>query len=358
MNVAAPLGLQPVLIVPEEGWITRECKERKIPVEIVPTLPGPFTYSKWTHFRTWLWNGVQIARLARKWRARIVHSNSAKMAFHGGLAARLVRIPSIAHVHDLLNLPYSSSVMRTTLSMLVDETICVSNAVAQVVIADDPGIKKKIHTIYNGVDPVYYLQFPAFDLREKFQLPSGSIIIGSVSLMERTKGHGVLIEAFAKVRRNYPQAKLIIVGGATKNPDQIKYETDLHDMVASCGLESHVIFTGWSEIVPSLIKGFDLFVHIPLKPEALGMVLVHSSALGIPMIGANAGGIPEIIDDGQTGLLVKPGDPDEIAHAINSLLSQPGLMTKMGMASQKKFAEKFTYQRMAVNLSQIYQKYL
>lgn len=359
MEVSQDLGYYPILVVPHEGWLTQQCRIRNIPCELLPSLPNTFTTDFWQQqFRPWLLNGFAIAQLVRKWNAVMVHSNTPRTAYHGGLGARFAKVKAITHVHDIVNIPYSSSMKARLLHTLTDWTIVPSNAVAEALIDVAPQFQSRIQTLYNGWDISIYQNVVSANLQALFNIPEDALVIGSVSAMTPWKGQDILIDAFCVIYNQNPQSRLIIVGSSQGSLQQDLYEQQLHQQVHEAGLQNVVIFTGWREDVWSLIKSFDIFVHVPTKPDPLPTVVLHACALGSTIVASSIGGIPEMIIDDVTGVLVPPSNAKVLSDELLTLSDHADKRLKMKQSSQQYFLDKFSRQIMRNNLGKIYSKVL
>lgn len=359
MRSAQENGYQPVLVVPEKGWLTEQCEAINIPYELLPTLPNPFTSLHWRQqLKPLLPNALAIMRLVRQWDAVLVHSNTPRASYHGGLGARLAGVKAISHVHDITRLPYASPIKARFLSLLADRILVVSHAVEKAIINLAPRLQSRIQTLYNGWDISRYANVKAAKLNQMFGIPSDAIIIGNVSAMTPWKGQDVLIEAFRSLHANHPTTRLLLVGGAQGNEEQIRYERQLHQQVADYGLDDVVIFTGWREDVWSLMKSFDLFVHVPTQPDPLPTVLLHACALSCPIIASEIGGIPEIIIDGYCGLLVPARNATSLSRTLSELLREPRRQQRLREQARAHFIKTFSQDNMTAGLALVYQECL
>lgn len=358
MLVARLLGYDPVLVVPRPGWLTDCSRSAGIPCELLPSLPDIMkTKTSSEQFVPWLTNGIAIAQLVRKWHACIVHSNSTHASYHGSLGARLTGVGAITHTHDIVDSPFRSPIKARLLTTLSDWILVPSQAVERIVSTYVPRVRHRIKTIYYGWDPSTHEGVRPADVVTEFGVSANKLIIGSVSTMTPWKGQDVLIDAFRLLYAENSQLHLIIVGSSQSNIKQDAYEQFLHEKVANYGLQNAVTFTGWREDSWSFIRRFDIFVHVPTKPDPLPTVVLHASALGATIVGSAIGGIPEIIVEGQSGLLVPPGDPETLAVTLKTLLANPDLRKQLGEAARVRFRQRFTQQQMGYSLQEIYRLY-
>jgi glycosyltransferase involved in cell wall biosynthesis len=359
MLVMQQQGYLPVLVVPHAGWLTEQSRVNGIPCELLPTLPDTMVTEEWSaQFKPWILNGIALSQLVRKWRAVLVHSNTPRSSYHGGLGARLARVPAVTHMHDIVNLPTVGKRRARLIGSLADQIIVPSEAVAQVVRSHMPWATERIHTVYNGRDIAMYSGVDSIDLHGIYNLPAGTITIGSVSAMTAWKGQDVLIDAFRTLYAQDKRLRLFIVGGAQGAEQQRVYEASLHERVAAYGLSDLVIFTGWREDSWAFIKSLDIFVHVPTKPDPLPTVVLHACALGRPIIGSDTGGIPEMVINEQNGLIVPPADVVTLSKALNRMINDYTLRERLGSEARHHFERYFSSQRMEQALKTIYQQRL
>lgn len=184
------------------------------------------------------------------------------------------------------------------------------------------------------------VQFPAWTDIEAFlnsKADSSDIDVLYAGALTPLKGVHILIEAFSKVAKELPEIKLYIVGR-----DQNKeYAAELHHKVAALGLSEKVYFVREvpQQQLARIMARCRVFV-LPSLSEALGRVVFEAMAAGKPVIGSAVGGIPEMVQDGVTGFLVPPGNPETLADRLSWLLTHPEKAAEMGKRARA-FAEKF-----------------
>jgi len=358
MLASRELGYNPVLLVPATGWLTEKCGQEKIEMELMPSLPSPFVGKAWGQFKPWLPNAVKVARIVRRRDISIVHSNTPRVSYHCGLGARLAGIAAITHVHDIVDLPYASRLKGLMLSRVADWTLTVSHSVENAVSGHYPSLRGRISTVYNGWDPSFYANVRQVDLKKMFGFPDNSFVIGNVAAMTSWKGQDLLMDAFAALQKEIPEARLLIVGGAQGRNVQVPYEQSLHRKSEQLGLQNLVVFAGWREDALDIIKSVDVFVHVPTKPDPLPTTLLHASAMERPIIASNIGGIPEIVQDGITGILIRPSRTEELILALRELARDATLCRKLAKAARDRFAAVFTWEQMRDGLGEAYQQCL
>jgi len=166
----------------------------------------------------------------------------------------------------------------------------------------------------------------------------------------RYKGIDTVIEALPSLVSEFQKLRYIVVG---EGPDRPRLE----NLADSLGLGNHVRFTGAvnEPELKEIYRQGSAFV-LPSGGEGFGIVYLEAMAYGLPVIAARAGGAPEVVLDGQTGLLVPYGDPEGVAMAIRQILSDPALARRLGEAGRRRVKEKFTFPRFKERVVQILEK--
>ena len=204
-----------------------------------------------------------------------------------------------------------------------------------------------IELIHNGVDLQRYdHQGPCCTLREEYGLPAEGPIVGVVARLEPEKGHPTLLEAWPLVLAAIPDATLLVVGEGSRREA-------LEAMSHELGIAGRVVFTGRRDDVPAVTAALDVAV-LPSYREALGLTILEAMALSRPVVASNVGGIPEMVEDGVTGLLVPPRDPESLAAAIVRLLRDHPLADMLARAGHDLVHERFCIELMVDAVERIY----
>jgi glycosyltransferase involved in cell wall biosynthesis len=229
----------------------------------------------------------------------------------------------------------------------VDVFIAASNTIAQILI-DDGVAAERIVTVHDGVNVGYIDKQPAVDVHAAFWLPKGVPVVGNVAALAPHKGQKHLVAAAARLVRDLPDTRVVIIGdGELREP--------LERQVRDLGLERHVLIAGFRGDVIGLMKTFDLFVMSSVT-EGLGSAILEAMACSRAVVATRAGGIPEVVVPGETGLLVAPHDEPALAAAIVELLRDPARRAEMGAAGRTRVVEQFSIDKMVQATLAVYER--
>ena len=177
-----------------------------------------------------------------------------------------------------------------------------------------------------------------------------SLVVLAAGRLSPEKGFGVLVEAAAAVCRKYPAAGVVLFGDGVLRPE-------LEARVAALGLTGRVVLPGFRTDLDSLITAADVVV-LPSFTEGLPNVALEASAAGVPVVATAVGGTPEVIADAETGFLVPPGNPGELAAKIVALLQNPALRSRMGEAGRRRMRDVFTFDAQAAAYMKLFDSVL
>ena len=276
------------------------------------------------------------------YRAEVVGTRAAWRVAEAGLPRPYV----VGTVHSSRIRSDEDRALIRRLTPKMDHLVAVSSSIVRK-IEGEARIGAPVTLIYNGVDLERYdHQLPCCTLREEYGLPPEGPMVGVVARLEPEKGHPTLLDAWPAVLAEFPTATLLIIGEGSRREA-------LEAQAAGLGLGGSVIFTGRRDDVPAVTKALDVAV-LPSYREAQGLTILEAMALSRPVVASNVGGIPEMIEDGVTGLLVRPHEPSALADPILRLLRDHPLADTLGRAGHDLVHERFCVQLMARAVETIY----
>ena len=275
--------------------------------------------------------GWRLSRVVRRERPEVVHAHDPHAVAMAGLAismdARSPRPALIAARRVDFNLK-SNSFSRWKYRQ-VDLFVCASEAIRRLLVADGIESARAI-TVHEGIDLGHVDAAPPVDAHAEFWLPHGAPVVGNIAALVPHKGQRDLVDAAALVVREVPDARFLILG-------QGELREALERQIRHLHLEKHVLLAGFRPDALSLLKAFDVFVMSSVQ-EGLGTSLLDAMACAKPVVATTVGGIPEVVVDGETGMLVEARQPRQLASAIVRLLKSPAARREMGEAGRARVA--------------------
>lgn len=280
----------------------------------------------------------------------LIHAQTRTSQVLGCLVARWSRIPCMSTCHGFFN---QRRWARRTFPCWGRHVIAVSDSV-RVHLRDDFGVpENRISVIHNGID-VESLQQQKSSVRKdevRAQLGVGEgFLIGTLGRLSDIKGHRYLIEAMPRVLETAPGTRLVIIGAG-------KMEHSLRSLIGSLCLEEQISIIDGVKNIGGALAALDVFV-MPSLQEGLGLALMEAMACGCAVVGSAVGGITSLIRDRQTGLLVRPQDPLDIAQAVVQLLRDEPLRRRLGEAAERFITEHFSQAGMVEQTERVYKQCL
>ena len=349
---------EPIVAVPSPGPLRQRLSEMGIktlvsPVMIwMPLKQMPFLRFMAKYYILFPWRIFKIAHLIRKEKVDLVFSNEL-LLLEGGIAARLMRLPHIYHVHNA----FFSTYFRTYLPVgwikwltlkLADRMIFVSQRQMQELFNNQTqGNKFKVAT--QGFDAQYFLPDEERDIawRRKTGISESSPLVVLIAASARNKGQEDFLRAACIVKESMPAAQFAIIGGGDR-----RYLKDLKDLALGLGLEENVFFVDFMEDIAPVYGSLDVLVCASLK-ETFGRTIVEAMLAEKPVVSTRCGGPEEIVIDGVTGFLVPVKAPQELARAVLRILGDRDLAQQMGQAGKNRALSGYSMQSYARQIQDI-----
>ena len=291
------------------------------------------------------WRAVrQIEDCIQEDGIELLHTHGYKADLYGYVAARRSGKPIVATCHNWVGGTAALGIYNHLDRMALKRfhgLAAVSDSVAQRLL--NSGVAAtKIRTIANGIDVEPFeraLPSPALNF-------DGNKVIGMVARLDLQKGFEYLLRAAHQLCGTFPALKVVIAG---EGPDRQAIE----NMIQRFGLQSSVILAGHHSDMPGIYAAIDIFV-LPSLNEGLPMTILEAMAASKPVIATRVGAIPSVIKEGETGLLVDPGDADGLRDALARLLSDSDLCQCLGAAGHDWVRRNYTSEAMAMKYRQMY----
>jgi len=253
-------------------------------------------------------------------------------------------VPIMAHVRQEIE---PAKVQRYQLDR-VEAVIAISRQVEQSLIAGGVSAKN-VRTLYSGID--LSEREPAHNdqaIRQMIGLPDGAVLLGTVANLFPRKGYEVMIRALPAIVRAVPTVHYMIVGS-----DDQGYADRLKRLAQELKIGDRVHIVGFQDPVQPFLAALDLYVH-PALMEGFGIAVVEAMAMGKAVVATTTGGLPEVVAQGETGLLVPPGDAESLAVAVVSLLGDPDRREQLGRNGTARAQERFSLDAFVRHMEQVY----
>jgi len=305
------------------------------------------------------WRGMvaeplRLAALLRRERIDLVHLNNSIVRNHSWMVgAMLAGVPCVTHERGINErFPMRARLLAQRLKAVV----CISAAVRDNFVARGLGGLRLV-TIHNGLDPAsMQVTRSVEDVRAELGVGLEQRLVGMIGNIKQWKGQGVVIRAIGLLRDEFPALTCVLVGDSS--PADAAYRKEVDGLIDELGLRGRILITGYRTDVANYVAALDVQIHASVAPEPFGRVLLEGMALSKPLVASGGGAVPEIVVDGQTGLLFEPGNPAALASALRSLLAEPARAEAMGRAGRERLEAEFSIRHNVHETQSMYDRVL
>jgi glycosyltransferase involved in cell wall biosynthesis len=351
-NILTHIGEQidPLVILAEDGALAERLRERGMDVRIIPldesirsrgrnavNLGAPAAAFKLLAY------GRKLAPLLKAEKVDCVHTNSLKSALYGAIAAKIAGVPLIWHIRDHIGAPYLKPIVAKgirLLSRLLPNGV-IANSHSTLNALELPRSKKTL-VVYSA-----FAKAIGNGIGKRDQKDFNVLLVGRLA---HWKGQHIVLEA-AKSFKNEPRVKFWLAGDALFGEEA--YKQELLQKIKNDEL-TNVSMLGHVDDIQGLMNTADLLIHTSVTPEPFGQVIVEGMAAGLPVIASNEGGPVEIVVQGETGLLIEPGDAAILAHSIKWMLDHPEERRRMADNGMKRVKEHFVIENTVKDIVDYY----
>jgi glycosyltransferase involved in cell wall biosynthesis len=295
----------------------------------------------------------RLLSLLRSGQFDILHSHLFRADIYAGLAVgrlgdRRPLLVSTRHNDDRFFLNPFVGLVHYLVSARQDLIIAISDHIARFTVGRGVRDPAKVRRVYHGIEPplTRALEREGQRIRHELGIAADDFLVGNVGRLALQKGQRHLIAAMPLLLERVPRAHAVIAGSG----DLEEYLRDLADDV---GVAERVHVLGPRKDVPALMHAIDVFA-MPSIWEGFGLVLLEAMAAARPIVASRVATIPEVVIDGETGLLVPPGDPLALADALSQLADQPALARRLGEAGRERLRVHFSLEKMVGDTELLY----
>ncbi|MGH7857711.1 MAG: glycosyltransferase, partial [Candidatus Binatia bacterium] len=298
----------------------------------------------------------RLYELIRREKPSIVETHTGKAGLLGRVAARLAGVPVVVHTFHghVLHSYYgplrtlAARRMEAVLARWTDRLLVVSDRVGSELAGYGIGSHEQIRVIPLALDLEELTQAAALrgELRGELGIEPESFLIGIVGRLFPIKNHELFLEAAARVARAEPSARFIVVGDGPRR-------RELEQEAARLGIAGKTFFTGWRRDLPRIYGDLDVLV-VSSKNEGTPVSAIEAMSAGVPVVATSVGGLPDLVAHGETGLLTRAGDPEELAGAILRLRRDPAMAERIRAVARSRVLDRFALSRLVQEMDELY----
>jgi glycosyltransferase involved in cell wall biosynthesis len=299
---------------------------------------------------------ARIVKIVRDKKIDVIHVTDFQADTLGRLAGMVTGKPVIVHVrthhskYQKRPYPWYMERINHLLAPVTSLAIANSDSLRDFAI-ERMGFKPdQVVTVHNPVSTYTMKPVTAADvdrIRGEYGLEGVWPVIGAVTRFYPAKGITYLVGAFPSILARFPDARLMLVGDGPLG-DELKAQAK------ALGIADKVIFTGFRNDAEAFVQLFTIGA-VPSLEEGIGNVAIESIAGGVPVVASREGGLPEVVAEGKSGLLVKPGNSDALASAILRILEEPFLLDRLRQGCRDE-AARFSIDTYTTRLEQLYRR--
>ncbi len=288
----------------------------------------------------------KFIKIFKRIKPDIVHAHACLSA---RIAAKLCKIKVVYTRHSVFpNSPF----ITKGLGKLVTGAVNNSTSDTVIAVADaakdnltETGVREdKIRVVKNGVSPLELVDTNEF--KEKYNLKD-KFVFGMIARVEEIKGHDLFIDAAVNIHQSFPNTAFLICGTGT-------YYEHIKNKIAELGAEKYIILTGYISDVTTAMNAIDVNVNASFGTEATSLSLLEGMSIGKPIIASNYGGNPELVIEGENGVLFETKNSKDLEDCMKKILENENFYVALSFTAKKIFFEKYTSEIYTKNIENIY----
>ena len=298
---------------------------------------------------------IKLVRLMRREKVDILHSHLYEAGLVSMAANAIYKKPVYVYMrHHTSVVRMLGRGIHVKLDKLMaeraDHRLTVSNA-AKAYMRDVDDIRKPIDVIHIGFDFDKFAPDPEArkTVREEFGFDEADIVVGYVGTFAPGKGHPQLAKAFTSAAKHEPRLRLLFLGSGDMR--------ETRDIIDKAGLSDKVVWAGWRNDTPACLNAMDIFVQ-PSLSEAFSQVLIEAMGTGLPVIATTVGEAKDVISHDETGILIDPDSPDQIAEALKRVIADPSFRERLSLAARVSVRSRYDSEPMVTKHYDLYLKWM
>jgi glycosyltransferase involved in cell wall biosynthesis len=338
---------RPVVVLPDTGPLQRELQQLGVEThvaEVVKINRAMYSPAGLLRLPGALRRCLrELDALVRGRAVQVVHSNTLAV-LGGALWARRRRVPHLWHVHEMIAAP---ALVAWALPLLArccaDRVVANSRGTAAWLLARRPSLRARLAVICNGIEAPPPRDVAALEnFRCSVAAGAGDVIVALVGRVNGGKGHAVLLEAARLLHAagELDRFRFVLAGGPP--PGQAQRVTALRSAIAASPARERITYLPFTDDIWSIWYGSDIAAVPSTAPESFGLVALEAMAAGLPVVAAAQGGLLEVVVPEATGLLVAPGDAQQLAQALLRLARDVTLRARLGQAGLRRQRHEFS----------------
>jgi len=295
---------------------------------------------------------VKVFQAVKSFNPDLVSAHSTKAGFAARVTCAILRKPGLFTAHGWAFTEGRSMWKRRLLALaerlaakVTAKIICVSEHDRDLALRWKVARPEQLVVIHNGTNPQPFLKADGAPLRRELRLEKATVLT-FVGRLAPPKDPFALLEAVKKL----PEGVLLLVGDGELRP---LVERSIREL----GLVDRVRLLGQRSDIPRILAASNIFV-LSSRWEGLPYTIIEAMMAGLPVVATEVGGVPELVEDGVTGFLIPPRDPEALAEALQKLIADPELRRRMGQAGREKALKEFTLDRMLRETERVYREVL
>ncbi|MGD9849873.1 MAG: glycosyltransferase family 4 protein [Nitrospirales bacterium] len=330
-------GHQVVIAAPSTSPLAKFASNEGIPYEIIPV-----------GFDGWRRLVPLFLGCITRHHIQVVHTHGSQDSWTASLAGRFSKEKPVIVRARHKSTPISRTFRHGVLYRYLPHAVVTTGEfVRQQCIRDNRLSPDTVFSIPTGVDLQRFRPgLPSATLRGALGIAENAPVVGTVTFLRHEKGSHILIEAVGLLRKAFPRLRCLIVGTGPEYPN-------LLDLIRQRRLDSMIVFPGLRNDIPALLSLLNVFV-LPSLEEGMPQSLTQALAMECPVVASDVGAVPEVIQEGQTGLLVPARNPQVLAEKVAFLLSHPEQGKQMGQTGRKMIEQGYSIEKMLDQTEQLY----